>query len=271
MIRTLPALAALLLAACAAAPAAPAPAPEQSATSPSAIGRMYAYVRSNQDGSEPERIYQYRPSATRIEVGKQVSPCTNSAFVTAEFDPARGQGVSFTGGRLARDLSQDAFAFLTYDANAHTLHASIPAMNLDQNVAIAGEPYIIYDFDLSDLNARFAGQAAPRTDFRFAVSLIWPEEGAENIFRDLGWANARFAGAESHLGREAVRYDVSGGLNGALWLDAREGHVLEARFAEPNHAEYSDFRLVLQSVSENGAEAWRAARAAHWADCPPAP
>lgn len=249
--------AALLLAACASAP---------ESTSP--IGRFYHYVRSNQDGSLAEQIYQYRASATRLEVGKEVSRCTNSAFVTADFDPARGQGVSFTGGRLRRDLDQDPFAYLTYDAPTRTLHANVPAFNVDESLTITGEPYILYDFDLADLNARFAGRAAPRENFRFAVALIWPVEGADRVFRDLGWANARFTRAETHLDRLAVRYDVSGGLNGALWLDTSEGHVLEARFAEPNHTEYADFRLVLQRIDDNGAEAWRAARAAHWQGCP---
>lgn len=253
MLRTL--FAALVLAACA---SAPEPAPS--------IGRMYHYVRSNQDGSLPEHIYQYRASATALEVGKQVSPCTNSAFVTAVFDPAAGQGLSFTGGRLARDLSQDAFAWLTRENGA--LHARVPMANIDQRVAIADEPYVLYDFDLADLNARFAGAPAPHEDFRFVVVLIWPQENVSEVFRDLGWANARFAAAETHLNRSAHRYELSGGLNGTLWLDAREGHILEANFAEPNHTEYENFRLVLQSVHDDGAEAWRAARAAHWQGCP---
>ena len=254
MIRAL--LDACTLAACAIAP---------ETTSP--IGRFYHYVRSNQDGSLPEQIYQYRASETQLEVGKEVERCTNTAYVTAEFDPARGQGVSFTGGRLRRDLEQDPFAFLTYDAATRTLHANVPAMNINEDVSVAGEPYIIYDFDLTDLNARLAGRPAPRENFRFAVALIWPVEGAEDLFRDLGWAEARFVGVEQRHERAQARYEVTGGLNGELWLDPREGHVLEANFAEPNHTEYRDFRLVLQRVDDNGAEAWRAARAAHWEGC----
>ena len=247
---------ALLLAACASAP-------NQSP----AIGRFYHYVRSNQDGTLPEQIYQYRASATRLEVGKEVERCTNAAFVTAEFDPARGQGAAFTGGRLKRDLTQDPFAYLSYDAPGRSLHAVVAMASVDQRLAITGEPYLLYDFDLADLNARFAGAPAPRSGFRFDVVLIWPELAPEPL-RDLGWADADFAGPETHLRRPSLRYDVSGGLNGVLWLDAREGHVLEARFSEPNHGEYRDFRLVLQRIDNDGAGAWPAVRAAHWLDCP---
>lgn len=252
-----PLFAALALSACA---TAPDPTPT--------VGRLYHYLRSNQDGSDAEQIYQYRASATRIEVGKMVSRCTNAAFVTAELDPSTNIPRELVGGRIGRDLNQEAFAWLTYDPASHELHARIPEAGLDTRVAVDGEPWVLYDFDLSDLNAMHAGHAPSREDFRFAVALVWPEEGAASPFRNLGWANARFASVEQHLNREALRFEVSGGLNGQLWLDAHEGHVLEARFAEPNHMEYETFRLTLQSVEDDGAASWREARAAHWRGCP---
>lgn len=253
MIRVL--AAALALSACATAP------------EPS-VGRLYHYVRSNQDGSEPEQIYQYRASATRIEVGKMVSNCTNAAFVTAELDPATHGARALVGGRLGRDLNQEPFAWMTYDPAMRELHARIPQAALDVTMRIDGEPWMLYDFDLSDLNAHLTSRPLSRDNVRFAVALVWPEEGAGNPFRNLGWADARFAGEERRLNRNSFRYDVSGALNGQLWLDASEGHVLEARFSEPNHAEYENFRLVLESVEDDGAASWREARAAHWRGCP---
>jgi len=254
-----PLLAALALTACVSAP--------DPASSPT-VGRLYYYVRSNHDGSLAEQIYIYRASETRLEVGKMVTRCTNAAFVTAELDLARNQPSELTGGRLGRDLAQQAFAWLTYDPATRRLHARVPPAGIDTDVAVGGEPWLLYDFDLSELTALNAGRAPAREDFRFAVALIWPEEGAASPFRNLGWANARFAAAEHHLNRDTLRFEVSGGLNGLLWLDAREGHVLEARFAEPNHMDYENFRLVLQTVENDGAESWRAARAAHWENCP---
>jgi hypothetical protein len=252
-----PILAALTLAACATAPEPASP-----------VGRLYHYVRSNQDGALPEQIYLYRASEARVEVGKIVARCANAAFVTADLDLARGQGARYVGGRIGEDGSQQPFAYLDYNAQTRELHARVEQAGVDQRAAVVGEPFILYDFDLSDLNAIYAGRPAPRADFRFVVELIWPDPSAASVFRDLGWADARFAAAERHLHRDALRYEVSGGLNGQLWLDAREGHVLEARFAEPNHAEYADFRLVLQSIDDDGEASWRELRQAHWRDCP---
>ncbi len=249
-----------LIAACASA-AGPAH------TSP-AIARLYTYVRSNQDGTRPENIYVYRASATELEVGKMAQRCTTAAFVTAELDLARRQPLSLVGGRLARNGAQTPFAWLTYDRTSHRLHAQIPSADIDQYVAIDAEPWTVYDFDLADITGLNAGNAPAPADFDLAVALVWPAQSSRNPFRNLGRANFRYAGGEPRLEREALRFEATGGLNGQLWLDAREGHVLEARFAEPNHAEYRDFRIVLQRVEDNAAARWAAVRAAHWADCP---
>ncbi len=245
----------VLLSACAASPALEAP--------------MLSYLRSNHDGGLPERIYVYRPDATRLEVGKIVSRCANAAFVTAELDPERGQPRQLVGGRIGRDGAQEAFAWLTYDPATRRLHARVPPAGIDQEVAIDGEPWLIYDFDLSELNGLFFGRPPPREDFRYAVALVWPEEGATSPFRNLGFMEARYAGAERHLGRETLRFEVSGGLTGQLWLDARQGFIVEARFDQPNHMEYDDFRLVLQDVAVNGEDAWARVRRMHWEGCPP--
>lgn len=250
-------LAALTLTACASAPH----------EDHSRVGRLYHYVRSNQDGSEPEHIYQFHASETRLEVGKMVSNCTNAAFVTADLDPVSHQARALVGGRLGHDLSQAPFAWLSYDRQSGRLQASVPAAQIDANVTVAGEPWMLFDFDLADLNAMHAGHPVTEENFRFAVALIWTEEGAPSPLRNLGWAEARLVDTAVHLGRPAAHFHVRGALNGELWLDAQEGHVLEARFSEPNHAEYQDFRLVLHSVEDDGAESWRAARAAHWEGC----
>lgn len=253
--RAAAAAAALCLAACATA----------SAASPT-TGRLYHYVRTNQDGSLPEHVWVYRRSETVLDVVKIASACANAAFVTAELDLARGQPVRLVGGRLAEDGSQQPFAWLEYANGA--LHARVPQAAIDQRVAIAGEPRTIYDFDLSDWTALRAGRPDPRQDFRVAVALIWPEDGADSPFRDLGWADARHVGDETHLGARAARYELSGGLTGSVWFDARQGHVIEARFDQPNHMEYETFQLTLQSVEDNAEASFAAVRESHWANCP---
>lgn len=226
------------------------------------VGRLYTYVRSNQDGSMAEAIYVYRASATRVEVGKIVSRCNNAAFVTAELDLEANQPSALVGGRIARDASQEPFAWLDYQSGA--LHARVPAMNLDVHTPIGHTPWRLYDFDLADLTALNAGRAPARTGFSFGVALIWPDGGSENPLLYLGQANAAYAGEDG----EALVFHVSGALNGQLRLDADEGHVIEARFNEPNHTDYDNFQLTLQSVEDDAEPSWRGVRERHWANCP---
>ena len=48
-----------------------------------AIGTTLSYIRSNQNGSEPERILVHIPAPNQIHVAKMVAPCTDAAYVTA--------------------------------------------------------------------------------------------------------------------------------------------------------------------------------------------
>ncbi|UPT62847.1 MAG: hypothetical protein M0D54_21405 [Hyphomonadaceae bacterium JAD_PAG50586_4] len=229
---------------------------------------LYHCIRTNSDGSLPEQIWVYLPDAARVEVVKIVQRCRRAAYVTGELDVARNQPHALVGGRLAQDGSQEPFAWLTYDDATHTANARAPSAGFDAHLAIAQGPWRMFDLDLSDLTALNAGRGAPREDFSFNALVIWPEEGAENPLRDLGAVNVRFVGAEECADAETFGYAVSGGLNGDLWLDAHNGHVVEARCYEPNHLEYRDFRLVLQSVATDAVDEWREVRLSHWRDCP---
>lgn len=258
MTKLLAALAALCIAACASTPA-----PSDH------TGRIYHYVRTNLDGTLPEHVYVYREAPDRVAVYKMVEPCTNAALVTGVFDLASGEATQLTGGRLNRQGGQDAFAYLTRDREAHTvaIRVNLPDRTIEETEDPSNTPWRQYDFDLADFEALASGPP-PRADFSFGFTLIWTAGGDDGFLRDMGRADAHFAGAEQHLGHSSLRYDVSGAVNGPLWLDAREGHVVEAAWAEPNHAEYESFRLQLQGVDDGGPQAWRDLLAAHWAGCP---
>ncbi|MGE0740149.1 MAG: hypothetical protein AB7O98_02310 [Hyphomonadaceae bacterium] len=260
------ALASCALAACSATPAA-------LETPRDPVGRVHAYLRSNQDGSLPERVVVYRESATRAAVYKMVERCTNAAYVTAEFDLARGEALRLVGGRLTRESTQDGVATLTLDPEARTLttHVALPdGGEINETLSGVASPWRIYDFDLADLTTLMEGAPAPRGDFVFTVALAWPAETEGPFVTNRGQAHARFDGEELRRQHASLRYQVSGALNGQLWLDAREGYVVEARFDEPNHPGYDDFSLVLEGVVEaaEGPAAWAETLAAHWRGCP---
>lgn len=233
---------------------------------------IYHYVRSNRDGSEPEHVAHYRPSRTGIAVYKWVSKCTTAAYVTAEMSDDLLQGRFFVAGKVARDGSQARFGTLTFDRRLMALAADVtppggPRIQRKHNLRAV--PFLLYDFDLADLNS-FLQEHRPKTDFSYALPVIWPSD--EAIFRDLGMLRAHYAGADKRLGRQTLRFDlkVEGATpsTGALWVDANEGHIVEAQLGLPNHMEYKDFRLKLDKIEAGGKANWDALTKSQYANCP---
>jgi hypothetical protein len=182
----------------------------------------------------------------------------------------RGEASQLIGGRLTRESAQEAFATFEANLNDRTIQIDVPPANVHERLTGVAAPYRLYDFDLADVSSMMEGRAAPREDFAFFVVLAWPEDTGGPFVTQRGRADAVYVGEGQRQNHNAIRYDVHGALNGSLWLDAREGYVVEARFNEPNHPGYDDYSLVLQRVADGhqGEQAWRDALAAHWQDCP---
>lgn len=246
------------------------------APSPDHVGRIYSYVRSNSDGSEAERVYVYRASRTRIEVAKMRTRCRNAAFVTAELDLARGEATRLVAGRLLPNAGHEEFGLLSYDQSARRIDAvvTLPQGEFRDRVAVPDRPWHLYDYDLASLTITAQYRADRRADFSFGLPLVLVGADMSDFLTYLGRADARFVREERHRGRRAYRFEVGGPAFGArggpIWFDAAGGHIIEARWGIPNHAEYRDFRLRLTGVSDGGAQAWRRLLTRHFAGCPAA-
>lgn len=244
------------------------------AANPDHVGRIYSYVRSNGDGSEAERVYVYRATRTRIEVAKMRTRCRNAAFVTAELDLARGEATRLVAGRLLPDAGHEDFGQLTYDRTAGRVDAvvTLPQGEFRDSVAVPDRPWHLYDYDLASLTITAQYRPDRRADFSFGLPLVLVGADMTDFLTYLGRADARFVRAERHRGRRAHRFEVGGPAfgtrGGPIWFDAAQGHIIEARWGIPNHAEYRDFQLRLRGVSDGGARAWRRLLTRHFENCP---
>lgn len=241
---------------------------------PDHVGRIYSYVRSNRDGTEAERIHVYRAARDRIEVTKMRDRCTNAAFVTADLDLNRGEATRLVAGRLRPGARHEAFGALTYDAAAGRIHAEVttPDGTLADSVAVPDRPWHLYDYDLASLTITAQYRPDRRANFSFGLPLVLVGTDPARFLSYLGRADLRYVRTERHSGRRAYRFEAGGPAfgtrGGPIWFDAAGGHILEASWGLPNHAEYRDFRLRLTQVSDGGAAAWRSLLTAHFADCP---
>lgn len=233
-------------------------------------GEIYSYVRSNRDGSEAETIHVYRPRPLYVEVTKMRELCTNAAFVTARL-AASGEAERITGGRLRPGATHEDFAELVYRDGRVEARLRTPAGELHQSVAVPDRPWHVYDFDFASLTGAPPAQARARRDFSFGVPLIWLGDKPTDFLRYLGRADARFVREERREGRRTLRYELGGpafegALGGPLWLDARDGFVVDAELGRPNHSEYRDFKLRLTGISR-GAAGWKRLLEAHFEGC----
>ena len=244
------------------------------------IGRIYYYERSNVDGSLDERITIFRRSTTALEVYKENGLCGNAALVTADLDPSTLSASRITGGSLRPNAEHVEFAFLTTDPGTDTvdLLVRLPEMEIRDQATIRSSQWHLFDFDLASLTVATPHIDSRRDGFDFGLMLLWADPNGDDPLFWLGEVEARYVAPEERLGVRSERYELGGsafeganstGPSGTLWLDAAEGHVIDAIMPVPNHPGYTDFRLRLLRISDGGEAEWRALLTAHFADCPP--
>ncbi len=243
------------------------------ATERDAVGRIYHYVRTNIDGSDPENVYVFRKRADFLEVYKMRNKCANAAFVTAELDMEKGYATHLTGGRLKPGASHEDFATLSYDSGTKRVSAEITppeGATKSASVLIEDEPWHDYDFDFASLTV-MTPHLAPRADLSFGLTLIIPDPSREDFLIYLGRADLIYRQDEERGGRPARRYMVGGpafgSFGGSLWLDAEEGHILDVETGIPNHREYENFKLELENIDDGGQAAWTRLLTAHFEGC----
>ncbi|WP_299326959.1 hypothetical protein [Parasphingopyxis sp.] len=236
-------------------------------------GRIYHYVRSNQDGSDAENVYVYRAAANRLEVYKSRGRCEGAAFVTAWVDADTGRAAIINGGRLMPEARHETFATISYDGAAAMLRAeaALPDRMVREQVRVEEPIYHLYDFDLATLSLQTMALDNPRAGFSFGLPLIRTDAPGGRHLSHLGRADAEYAGEEDYRGTAAIRFEVAGpalGENGGpLWIDAETGHVLGAEWGIPNHAGMDDFALRLVETDDGGEAAWQDLLTAHFEGC----
>lgn len=231
------------------------------------------YERSNADGSEAEQVYVHRAAPGRISVYKMRERCSGAALVTADIDPKTGEATRLIAGRLTPGATSRPIGEISFDPAAAQLAMTltVDGRTTRMTAPVTTRPWHLYDYDLATLAMATRKRPGSRTPFGFGLALVWPDTPAQ-MLQWLGPARATFVRTERHAGRRTFRFRVAGVAfgpagGGPLWLDARDGTLVEARFGRPNHPGYRDFRLRLIDRFDGG-PAWTRLLERHFAGCP---
>jgi hypothetical protein len=243
-----------------------------------AIGRIYYYERTNTDGSKDERVTVFRRDATHIEVYKENGLCRRAALVTAELDLETLSATVITGGALQPGARHIEFAFLELNAETGMVDmlVQLPDREVRNDLEIRTDNWTLFDFDLASFTVAAPHLDNPENGFDFGMALLWTDPSAADPLFWMGEVTAEHVGQGKHLGFVADEYrltgsafeiDLSAGKEGRLWLDAEDGHVVDAIMPVPNHPGYTDFRLRLLNVSDGGEAEWTTLLRAHFEGC----
>ena len=242
------------------------------------IGRIYYYERSNTDGTQDERITIFRRDATQIEVYKENGLCRRAALVTATLDLDTLSAPVITGGQLQPNAQHFDFAFLELNEETGQVDmlVQLPDMEIRNEAQIHHPNWTLFDFDLASFTVATPHLDNPQAGFEFGMALLWSDPSAPAPFYWMGDVSAEYAGQAQHLGVTSLEYRLTGsafeielstGEEGRLWLDADDGHVVDAVMPVPNHPGYTDFRLRLLDVSDGGKAEWTNLLTAHFEGC----
>jgi len=235
------------------------------------VGRLYHYVRSNQDGSRAEQIDVYRASETRIEVMKTTGQCRQAALVIAEINFENWSADTITGGALLPGGEVMEFAFLVRNPATGDLHVEVnlPDQSLAFDINIPATPWHLYDFDLANLTAMTPYLANPEVGFILHFGLMWADPSHPEPVSYMGAQSFTPTLENSDETAAHLRMVSSGEAlgDGYLVLDAADGYIIEAAFEVPNHPGYADFQLRLTGIEEIDADGWQQHLVAQFENC----
>ena len=225
------------------------------------VGTVFHYVKSNHDGSAPERIALYYATLDRIEAFKYHPGETPAALVVATLDPATMSASRLESWQLRSATERMLFATLDHDREAGEIVVSLPVSGLPaERLAVPSLPVHVYNFDLASL-----GWTLPHRVDRsrpFTVGLADPTFAPQPpLFRWRGPVTVAPAAPASGDAAGVDRYSIGGegldGESGWIVVDREGGHVVEIDIPVPDHPAWQSFRLRLERSERMDAEGWQ--------------
>ncbi|MDI1483398.1 hypothetical protein [Polyangium sp. y55x31] len=225
------------------------------------VGVVYHYVKSNTDGSKPERVSFYVVNRETIEAFKFREPKPQSAsHVVATMDWTRFLATRIEARQMTRGGNERDFAVIEYSPMTQTLRAEIHGF-APNTISITQSPFHVHSFDFGSLNLAFRHLKNPLGSFKIGIANpTYAQKGPIFVYR--GAALVSYAGDETRENTPCHKYKIDGpGLEnrgGFLWVDQKEHHIVDMEISLPNHPEWVTYKLKLLSKATMKPDDWRA-------------
>lgn len=225
------------------------------------VGVVYHYIKSNLDGSTPERISLYMSDQTTLEAYRWREPRPQMAFhVKATMDWDRLSASRLESRRMVRFGGEQLNAVAEYTPGTRSMSIEF-ADKSRYVVQIDHLPFHFYQFDLASLNVAFRQLIDPTKPFQVGlVNPTFATTGSALEYR--GLAMVTYEKDETHNEFPCRRYRIDGpGLKnkgGSIWVERSEGHIIDLEIQLENHPDWTSFKLKFVGKETMDAAAWQA-------------
>ena len=210
------------------------------------VGTVYHYVKSNIDGSTPERVSLYVSDETTLEAYRWREPKPQTTtYVKATMDWGRLSAIRLESQRKQRWMGSQVNAIAEYTPSTKTMSIEF-SDKTRHTVTIEHVPFHFYQFDLASLNVAFRQLKDPTAPFQVGiVNPTFAETGAALEYR--GQATITYEKEEKRAELPCRRYHIDGpgvkNQGGTIWVDRNEGHIVDLEIKNPNHPDWVSFKL----------------------------
>ena len=213
------------------------------------VGRLYHYIKSNHDGTNPAKIWVYVATRNHLEVLKWEENSNDLVFVTADMNWDLFSTDHLTSWWMSDEGTLRFQAHLSLDTLNDVMRAWMSSGGEDTTV-VEHYPAHIYNFDFISFNYIFRHLKDPEKSFE--IGIVDPTWDAEKgIFQYIGKVSIEYKGDEKHNGIECRLYRLGGpGLNdefGSLWVDKEEGYFVDLEHPYRDNPGWNNFKFELQS------------------------
>lgn len=224
------------------------------------VGAVYHYIKSNIDGSTPERVSLYVADETTLEAYRWREPKPQfTSYVKATMDWGRLSAIRLESQRKQRWQAPQLNAVAEYVPMTKTMSIEF-SDKTRHTVTIDLVPFHFYQFDLASLNFAFRQLVDPTVPFQVGiVNPTFSDTGAALEYR--GPATITYEKDETHNEFACRRYHIDGpGLKnqgGTIWVERSEGHIIDLEIKNPNHPDWVSFKLKFVGKEEMTPQEWQ--------------
>jgi hypothetical protein len=225
------------------------------------IGIVYHYVKSNIDGSTPERVSLYMSDESTLEAYRWREPSPQStSYVKATMDWGRESAIRLESHKKARWQADQLNAVAEYSPMTRSM--SIEFSDSTRHTVVIGHvPFHFYQFDLASLNVAFRNLVDPTKPFQVGiVNPTFAATGAALEYRGLATITYEKDETQSEVPCRRYRIDGPGVKNqgGTIWVEHNEGHIIDLEIKNPNHPDWMSFKLKLVGKETMDPAQWMA-------------